>query len=229
MTAEGPIRVVIADEQTLFREGLKALLQKDTHLEIVGEASSAITVVDVIKATEPDILLLDLLLVRTNDSPILSQLREMSSCTKSLLLFAQFDHRLAFQGLRHGAKGYLSKTTPCSQLVYAIRKVHAGQAWMERSAMSQFIEALPHLSEQDIAPQPTDLDRVLSPREREISGLVARGCSNKEIAAQLSISEKTVKSHLIKIFRKLHVNDRLQLALHVVQQNPAMIKALGER
>ena len=229
MTPEGPIRIVIADEQTLFREGLKALLQQDTLLDVVGAASSAVTVIDVIKATEPDILLLDLLLVETNDFPILPRLREISPHTKSLLLFAQFDHRLAFQGLRHGAKGYLAKTTPCSQLMYAIRKVHAGQAWMERSAMSQFIEELPLLSEQDFSLPPTDLDRILSPREAEISGLVARGYSNKEIAAQLSISDKTVKTHLIKIFRKLQVNDRLQLALHVVQQNPDLLKPPREQ
>ncbi|MFQ5657669.1 MAG: response regulator [Candidatus Methylomirabilales bacterium] len=214
---EVPIRIVIADDDTLFREGLVALLRRERDLEVVGEAARGREVLGVVKETRPDVLLLDLLMPEVGGPEIIYQIRQLSPSTKVLIFNNDFEREPVFQALREGAKGYLQKSMSGAQLFKAIRVVHAGEAWIERNVMSHVLEEVPRQEDQ-IKKGGRSAHR-LSPREAEVARFVAEGLSNQEVADRLSVSEKTVKSHLANIFRKLQVRHRLQLALYTLQQH----------
>jgi DNA-binding NarL/FixJ family response regulator len=213
------IRVMIADDHTLVREGLAQLLRKEADIEVVGEASTGREVLKAVEETAPDVLLLDLVMPEMDGLEVLPQIRERSPSTKVLVMTGFFDRELVFRTLCDGAKGYLLKAAPSTELARAIRAVHAGQAWVERSVMGQLLEELPRFAQEERVKRRGRAGRLLSRREAEIARLVAEGLSNKEIADRLSVSEKTVKSHLVSIFRKLRIRHRLELALHTLQQD----------
>lgn len=217
MGKEGKIRVVIANDRTLFREGLIALLRQQGDLEVVGEAANGREVLSAVEETHPDVLLLDLFIPEMGGSEVLPQIRERSSSTKVLILTNSFDQELIFRALEEGARGYLQRSVSSADLLKAIRVVHAGEAWIERSVMGQLLE---ELSRQDHRVKKRGKTvQLLSQRETDVASLVAAGLTNQEVANRLSISEKTVKSHLVSIFRKLQISHRLQLALYTLQRD----------
>ena len=213
----GKIRVVIADDHGLFREMLRLTLRREGSVEIVGEAANGRQTIDVISDLKPDIVLLDSTMPEMGGVEVLPVIREKNLKTKALMLTANKNETVIFKALKGGAKGYLSKNVSISDLIKAIKAVHKGELWVERKLMAKFFdkEAIIDPKEEGRAGRPK---MVLTPREKEILSILTTGCTNKEIAQALFISEKTVKSHLNSIFRKLNVTRRLQAILQAINR-----------
>lgn len=215
------IRVVIAGEHRLLREGLHLLLCCEKGIEIVGEAATGPQTIDVISKLKPDVVLLDTAIPGMDGIKAIQPTIQNSQDTKLLMIGGYVDEASLFMALKAGVKGYLSKDAGLGELVKAIRTAHRGELWIERKLIARFFggEATADAGEEDID------DRIkpeLTPREREVLVRLTTGCSNKELAECLFISEKTVKSHLNSIFRKLNVTRRLQAILFAIEEGLAL-------
>lgn len=213
----GKIRVVIANDHGLFREMLRLAMRREGSIKIVGEAANGRQTIDVISDLKPDIVLLDSTIPEMGGIEVLPVIREKNLKTKALMLTANKSEAVIFKALKGGAKGYLSKDVSISDLIKAIQAVHKGELWFERKLIARFFdkEAITDPKEESRAGRPK---MVLTPREKEILSILTTGCTNKEIAQALFISEKTVKSHLNSIFRKLNVTRRLQAILQAINR-----------
>jgi len=213
----GKIRVVIANDHGLFREMLRLAMRREGSVKIVGEAANGRQTIDVISDLKPDIVLLDSTMPEMGGIEVLPVIREKNLKTKALMLTANKSETVIFKALKGGAKGYLSKNVSISDLIKAIQAVHKGELWVERKLMAKFFdkEAITDPKEGGRAGKPK---MVLTPREKEILSILTTGCTNKEIAKALFISETTVKSHLNSIFRKLNVTRRLQAILQAINR-----------
>jgi len=211
------IRIVIADDHGLFREMLRITLHREGSIKIVGEAANVRQTIDLISELKPDIVLLNSTMPKMDGIEVLPEIREKNQKTKALMLTANKDEATIFKALKGGAKGYLSRDVSISNLIKAIQAVQKGELWIERKLMAKFFdkEALAKPKEEGRAGRPK---MVLTPREKEILSILTTGCTNKEIAKALFISEKTVKSHLNSIFRKLNVTRRLQAILQALNR-----------
>jgi DNA-binding NarL/FixJ family response regulator len=205
------ITVLIADDHSLFREGLRMLLEREPDIRVVGEATDGAQILDLAEALEPDILLLDVQMPH-NGLAVLPKIRDKSPKTKVLIVSGFDEEEFITTALEHGAKGYLLKTLTPADLVKAIRATHAGELWVERRVVTQVLEDLLQKVARLQRPFPENR-KPLTGREQEVVKWAIQGMTNKEIAAQLGISEKTVKAHLSNIFGKLNVSRRLQLLL----------------
>ena len=213
------IRIVIADDHPIFRDGLRKLLMLEEDFRVVAEARDGKEVLEVLDEHQPDILLLDLKMPGLDGLTALQKLQNSRTKTKVIVLTASEDKNQFVQAMKFGTCGIVLKQTATELLIKSIRKVHAGEIWLDShttaAVMRQFSSPL------DTAPLGNrDRDRSpLSQREREIVVLVAQGFKNKEMAEKMFISEQTVKNHLHNIFDKLGVSDRLELALYAIHNN----------
>lgn len=207
------IRVVIADDHALFREGVVMLLAGHDDIEVVGEAADGFQALSMAEALQPDILLLDIRMPEAGGLEVLPKIRSASPGTRVLILSGFLEEDLLIEALQQGARGYLLKTTTQEGLLKAIRSTYAGELWAERKLVTLVLENLiQRLSKLNV---PLARAReALTDREQEIVVGVVQGKTNKEIASGLGISDKTVKTHLTNIFSKLKVSRRLQLLLH---------------
>jgi DNA-binding NarL/FixJ family response regulator len=213
------IRIVIADDHPIFRDGLRRLLGAEKDFEVVGEAKDGDETLEMVREKEPDILLLDLRMPVRDGLSVLQRLKHASNKTKVIVLTASEDKNEFVQAMKHGCAGIVLKQTATDLLYKSIRKVYAGEIWLDShttaAVMRQFSAP---------ARAPASYERgvrersPLSQREREIVALVAQGFKNKEIAERMFISEQTVKNHLHNIFDKLGVADRLELALYAIHK-----------
>jgi len=183
----------------------------------VGEAASGPHTIDVVSKLQPDVILLNIAIPGMDAVEVLPPVRQRSPATKPLMLTAAVDEARIFEALRAGAKGYLSKDASVSDLLKAIQTVHQGELWVERRLIARFFEgeASAGVAEGHLHGRTKG---VLTAREQEVVRLLASSCTNKDIAQTLCISEKTVKSHLHSIFRKLKVTRRLQVILYAIQR-----------
>lgn len=211
------IRVLIADDHRLFREMLQFTLRQEEGIEIVGEAPNGSMTIDSIGDLKPDVILIDIAVPEYDGIKILPAIREKSPKTKALMLTAAKDEAMIFKVLKAGAKGCLSKDASISALIKAIQAVHKGELWVDRKLIARFFDrdAKADPKGEGSAGRPKE---VLTPREKEVLSLLATGRANKEIAKTLFISERTVKSHLKSIFRKLDVTGHLQATLYAINQ-----------
>jgi DNA-binding NarL/FixJ family response regulator len=211
------IRVVIADDHRLLREMLRLTLHQEKSIKIVGEAANGLQTIDVISDLKPDIVLLDIIMPEMNGLEVLPAIREKSPKTKALMLTVAADEPTIFKALKAGAKGYLSKDVSISDLIKAIQAVYKGEFWVERKLIARFFEgeAIARSREEGRPGRPKE---VLTPKEKQVLCILTKGCTNKEIGRTLFISEKTVKSHLNSIFRKLNVTRRLQAILYAINR-----------
>ena len=210
------IRIVIADDHPIFRDGLRKLLMLEEDFRVVAEARDGKEVLEVLDEHQPDILLLDLKMPGLDGLTALQKLQNSRTKTKVIVLTASEDKNQFVQAMKFGTCGIVLKQTATELLIKSIRKVHAGEIWLDShttaAVMRQFsspMESTP-LGGRDRDRSP------LSQREREIVVLVAQGFKNKEMAEKMFISEQTVKNHLHNIFDKLGVSDRLELALYAI-------------
>ena len=213
------IRIVIADDHPIFRDGLRKLLMLEEDFRVVAEARDGKEVLEVLDEHQPDILLLDLKMPGLDGLTALQKLQNSRTKTKVIVLTASEDKNQFVQAMKFGTCGIVLKQTATELLIKSIRKVHAGEIWLDShttaAVMRQFSSPM------ESAPLGgRDRDRSpLSQREREIVVLVAQGFKNKEMAEKMFISEQTVKNHLHNIFDKLGVSDRLELALYAIHKN----------
>lgn len=210
-----PIRILIADDHTLFRDGLRKLLQSEPGFEVVGEAADGERLVPLARETSPDVLLLDLCMPRSDGMDVLRALSAAQLPVRTLLLTAAIEKAQIIRALQLGAYGVILKESTSQRLFDSIRCVMAGQYWVGRESVSDLVRALRTIS---VSSQgtPRQRDFGLTPRELEIVTMVVAGYSNPEIAQRCTISEQTVKHHLTNIFNKLGVSNRLELALFAV-------------
>src|ERR1700722_4957018 len=216
---KGMIRVLIADDHPIVRDGLKKLLSLEEDFQVVGEASDGCEVLDRVQELDPDVLLLDLVCPLLVDMTALQTLQQTNKRARVLVLTASEDKNEFVQAMKLGCSGIVLKQTAPELIVKSIRKVHGGEIWLDShttaAVMRQF--AAPG----EVASGGTGKTRERSPlsqREREIVQLVAQGYKNKEMAEKMFISEQTVKNHLHNIFDKLGVSDRLELALYAIHK-----------
>ena len=205
-----PIRVLIAGDHALFREGLRLFLAQQEDMQVIGEAADGSQALRMAETLQPDILLLDVQMPKPGGLEILPNIRARSPRTNVLILSGVLEDAFIAEALQQGAMGYLLKTATHADLVKAIRTTHAGELWAQRKVLTQVLE---HMRQEirELRGPPSELRETLTDREREIVNEVMQGMLNKEIATQLGISEKTVKAHLRNIFRKLKISRRAQL------------------
>jgi two-component system nitrate/nitrite response regulator NarL len=225
--AKSKIRIVVADDHPIFRDGLCRLLALEDDFEVVAQAQDGRQVLDVLQQFEPDILLLDLKMPGLDGLATLQRLQIAKNRTRVIVLTASDDKNEFVQAMKLGTSGIVLKQTATELLIKSIRKVHAGEIWLDSyttaAVIRQFVanDEQPAMApmQQQPAPQRERERSPLSQREREIVALVAQGFKNKEMAEKMFISEQTVKNHLHNIFDKLGVSDRLELALYAIDNN----------
>ncbi|MCC6860474.1 MAG: response regulator transcription factor [Bryobacterales bacterium] len=219
-TAPEPIRIVIADDHPIFRDGLRRLLALESDFEVVAEAADGKEVLEVVEKLDPDILLLDLKMPALDGLAALQKLQLNKRRTRVIVLTASEDKNEFVQAMKFGTSGIVLKQTATDLLIKSIRKVHAGEIWLDSNTTAAVMRQFAAPSETIAPATGRDRDRSpLSQREREIVALVAQGYKNKEMAEKMFISEQTVKNHLHNIFDKLGVSDRLELALYAIHKN----------
>jgi DNA-binding NarL/FixJ family response regulator len=203
------IRVVLADDHAVVRQGLRTFLDLQDDIEVVAEAADGDGAVAAALRTDPDVVLLDLVMPRLDGLGALARLRETRARVIVLTSFGE-DDRL-FAALRGGAAGFLLKDVEPAELVRAIRTAHAGQAPLSPAVAARLVEELAHPEHRAAADE-------LTPRELEVLRLIAGGRSNKRIALELGVAEKTVKTHVSHVLAKLGLADRTQAALYAVRE-----------
>jgi DNA-binding NarL/FixJ family response regulator len=216
------IRIVVADDHPIFRDGLCKLLALEDDFEVVAQAEDGRQVLDVLQQHEPDILLLDLRMPHLDGLSTLQRLQAARNKTRVVVLTASDDKNEFVQAMKLGASGIVLKQTATDLLIKSIRRVHAGEMWLDSTTTEAVIRQFVSVAPLPMPPAsaPRERDRCpLSQREREIVALVAQGFKNKEMAEKMFISEQTVKNHLHNIFDKLGVSDRLELALYAIHNN----------
>jgi DNA-binding NarL/FixJ family response regulator len=207
------IRVLLVDDQALFREGLEILLSVHKDMLVVGQASNGQEAVEVAAQVQPDVILMDVRMPILNGVQATRRLKKALPQCRVIVLTTFDDDEYVFDALRAGAAGYLLKDVPSARLVEAIRATARGDSILEPSVAAKVIAEFTRVSSLVPAAQMEQLVEPLSERELEILGLIARGASNKEIADRLFIAEGTVKNHVTHILGKLGVRDRTQAAL----------------
>ncbi|MCD7725260.1 MAG: response regulator transcription factor [Clostridiales bacterium] len=207
------IQVMIADDHSLIREGIKQLLEFDGSIEVIAEASNGKECLEKLETLSPDVLLLDINMPEKNGIEVLQELKEKKSAVKVLILTVHNELEYLLKAVDIGVDGYILKDSESSELKRAIQLVCKGENYIQ----SSLIPALnSRLVNRDI-----DKDKInsLTNRELEVLIQVANGMSNKEIATSLSISERTVKNHISNIFKKIDVSDRTQAAVFAIKNN----------
>jgi len=209
-----PIRILLVDDHAVVREGLRGFLALQPGFEIVGEAADGIEAIDQAAALEPDVILMDLVMPRLDGVSAMRELHRRSPHSRVVVLTSFLDDDRLLTALESGAAGYLLKNSQPAELARAVRAAHAGEAIIDPTAAARLVRALSDRPR----PTPGAAFEHLTARERDVLRLIAGGRSNKRIALELGISEKTVKAHVGHVLAKLGVSDRTQAAVLAVQE-----------
>jgi DNA-binding NarL/FixJ family response regulator len=207
-----PIKILLVDDQPLFREGLRTLLSVHSDFEVVGEAGNGEEALRLVRSLQPSVVLMDLQMPVLNGVAATRRLHEEQPGCRVIVLTTFDDDEMVFDGLRAGAVGYLLKDAPSEKLAEAIRVAARGESFLQPSVAAKVVAEFARLSRKTVGTQASVIE-PLSERELEILRLIARGASNREIAGTLFLAEGTVKNHVTNILGKLEVRDRTQAAL----------------
>ncbi len=210
------LRIFLIDDHNLFRSGVKALLVRQPDFEVVGEAADGLEGLKRAKQLKPDVVLLDLNMPGISGREAVKMLVEELPQTQVLMLTVSEDAEDLMDTLKSGARGYLLKNIDTDYLVDAIRRAARGEAVMSPQMTSKLVRGLQAGGAEVVLPQAAEKDKV-SPREREVLALLARGASNKEMARELKLAESTIKIHVQNILRKLNLSSRVQAAVYAVE------------
>ncbi len=210
--ARNRIRILLVDDQTMFRQGMRMLLSSQPEFEIVGEAADGEEALVKTAQLKPQVVLMDLRMPVLDGAAATRRLRAAHPEVRVIVLTTFDEDEAVFDGLRSGAIGYLLKDAPTDKLYEAIRAAARGESFLQPSVAARVVAEFARLAEQSPAGNQS-LREPLSPRELEILRLLANGATNKEIAAQLVLAEGTVKNHVTNILTKLDVTDRTRAAL----------------
>ncbi|MEH2081059.1 MAG: response regulator transcription factor [Nostoc sp.] len=206
------IKVLLVDDQSLIRQGLRALLELEPDLEIVGEAENGEQAINFVAEFQPDVILLDIRMPIMDGVAATQEIQKRFAKTKILVLTTFDDDEYVSAALKNGAMGYLLKDTPSEELAVAIRAVHKGYTHLGPGIVKKLLTQFSHVAPIHSPPVPSNLVE-LTPREKEVLRLIATGASNREIAQELYISEGTVKNHVTNILNRLNLRDRTQAAI----------------
>jgi two-component system nitrate/nitrite response regulator NarL len=209
-----PIRILIVDDHTLFRSGIKALLQRQEDFEVVGEAGDGLEGLKRAKSLQPDVVLLDLHMPGIGGREAVKLLSEEVPACNVLLLTVSEDAEDLIETIRAGARGYLLKNIETDFLLNAIRSAARGESVVSPQMTGKLMMGV-RMGKEGVAQE--DDKEKLSPREKEIIALLAKGVSNKEMAHTLNVAESTVKIHVQNILKKLHLTSRVQAAVYAVE------------
>ena len=210
------ISILIADDHAVVRYGLRALIESEPSMEVVGEAADGISTVTLAEALQPGVLLLDLLMPGKHGVQVIEELAETAPDVRVLVLTSFVEDEQLFPALRAGAFGYLLKESGPEELLQAIRDVAEGKSPLDPAVARRVLQGLSQ-------PPAADAEKELTDREAEVLSLVAQGQSNKAIASELNLSERTVRSYVSSILSKLHVSSRTQAALYALRTGLASL------
>lgn len=213
---ESRIRVLLADDHVLLRQGTAELLRSAPGLEVVGEAGDGLQAVELVQQLRPDIVVMDVRMPRISGLEATRRLGTLSPRVRVLVLTAHDDDEYVFSLLQAGASGYLLKTAPASELIRAIHQVAEGDTPLDPAVARKVIK---RLSGEPVEARPAaGAEADLTPREMEVLRLVARGLSNRGIAEAMSISDRTVQAHLTNIFAKMAVASRVEAVISAIRR-----------
>jgi DNA-binding NarL/FixJ family response regulator len=209
------IRVLLADDHALFREGLRSLLEEQDDIEIVGEAEDGLEATRMVSELKPTVVLMDINMPVVDGVEATRTILQEDETVNIIILTMYPQDEYVFQALKAGAKAYLLKDTRSKKLLEVIRTVHQGQAVISPEMTALLLDEFRRLSDKKEEEQPKY--EALTDQERRILTLVADGASNKDIAAELNLSERTIKNYLSIIFQKLQVNNRTEAAIRAMR------------
>lgn len=218
---DAPIRVILADDHAVVRAGIRQFLEHANDLQVVGEATDGLAAQDLIRTARPDVAVLDIQMPEASGIEVTRWIRANMRQVGILVLTAYDDDPYVRAVLQAGAHGYVLKTAPPAEIIQAVRDVHAGKSALDATIARKLIER--------IVNQPAEVEN-LSQRELDVLILVARGYTNKAVAHQLSISDRTVQGHPAHIFDKLHASSRTEAVMRAVSLGwiPPDIGTIGE-
>jgi two-component system response regulator NreC len=218
------IRILLADDHTLFRQGIRQLISAESDMEVIGEASNGSDAVDRAAEVKPDLVLMDIGMPGLSSFEATRQIKKNRPETKVLMLTMYDDEDYLVEGMEVGANGYVLKDSPSQQLVSAIRDVQRGGSYLSPRMLSQLVDDF-----RSRIKSATRLPRfaTLTTREREVLKLLAEGNSVKEIACDLNLSVKTVEAHKFNLMRKLDIHNKAQLVQYAIQKKIIKIPNLA--
>ena len=208
------IRILIADDHSIVREGLKQLLELEEDFEVVGQASNGVETIEKVEELKPDVLLLDINMPIMNGIKALKKLKEDGIDTRVVILTIHEDREYLLETMQIGASGYILKDSDSASFFKAIRDAYIGESYIQPKLAADLIKEFNKPRGARVKNE-----NELTQREYEVIVLIADGLNNKDIADRLFISEKTVKNHVSNIFRKINVSDRTQAAIYAYKNN----------
>ncbi len=214
-----PIRILVVDDHTVVREGLCVLIEEWPEFQVVGQAGDGEQAVRLARTLRPDVILMDLVMPRKDGVAAIGEIKEEDPGARILVLTSFSEDRKAFEAVKAGALGYLLKDSSSDEVLQAIRDVFRGELSLQPSLALRVIRELGRPSSLPPTEQP------LTDREVQVLKLVAQGLSNQEIGDRLSITERTVRSHVSNILEKLHLANRTQAALYALRKGLASLDA----
>ena len=210
-----PVRVLVVDDQELFRRGLIMLLGSDSDIEVVGEASDGITATELAVRTAPDVILLDVRMPRRTGVEACRGIKEAVPSAKIIMLTVSDEEADLYESVKNGASGYLLKDSSIEEVAQAIRVVNEGQSLISPSMAVKLIDDFKQMSKPEREQGPA---LKLTERELEVLRLVAKGLNNREVAKELFISENTVKNHVRNILEKLQLHSRMEAVMYAMRE-----------
>ncbi|PYG86871.1 LuxR family two component transcriptional regulator [Ruminiclostridium sufflavum DSM 19573] len=210
------IRVMIADDHAMVRQGLKTIIELEDDIEVISQAANGEQAVFLARSEKPDVLLMDINMPVLNGLQAIKILKEENSNCKIIVLTLHQDREYLIKTIQLGCEGYVLKDAESSVLIEAIRNVYNDQTYIQPNMSGELVKELNRIT---LIEQDSSITKNLTNREIEVLKLIADGMINKEIAKTLYISEKTVKNHISNIFKKLDVNDRTQAAIYAFKHN----------
>jgi DNA-binding NarL/FixJ family response regulator len=210
-----PIRVLVVDDQELFRRGLTMLLGQDADIEVIGEASDGVVGTELAASTAPDVVLLDVRMPRRSGVEACRDIKEAVPSAKIIMLTVSDEEADLYETVKNGASGYLLKDSSIEEVAQAIRVVQEGQSLISPSMAVKLIDEFKQMSKPERS-QGSNLR--LTERELEVLRLVAKGLNNRDVAKQLFISENTVKNHVRNILEKLQLHSRMEAVMYAVKE-----------
>ena len=210
-----PIRILIVDDHAIVRKGQRALIETESGMELVGEATDGVQAVNMARSLTPDVILLDLVMPRKGGIEAISEIKELNPKAHILVLTSFAEADKVYSAIKAGAQGYLMKDASPQDILAAIRQVYRGEPSMDPSIAHKLMRELQRSS--DLPPT----EEPLTESEVEVLKLVAQGLTNQQIAASLVISERTVSTHVSNILGKLHLANRTQVALYALKEGLA--------